>query len=61
MLSCLPFRWFYKRRCKYCHRIMNNAKDKSFCDRECEIYFLYRDSFHLLDSSLHKYILTLDL
>jgi hypothetical protein len=50
-----------KRKCNHCQSIISNDTNYGFCDKKCEILYVYKDSFKSLDSSLHKYLINIDL
>ncbi len=59
-MECLPpFLCRKKRRCKYCFTPLKNNLD-AFCNQNCQIFYLYNDSFSSCDSFYHKYLLNLE-
>ncbi len=60
-MACFSFLFRKKKRCKYCNnKLLYNIDNNSFCNKNCETFYLYQDSFRSSDSSLHKYILNLE-
>ncbi len=65
MSCCIPFynccKWKKKRRCNHCQSLISSDTNYGFCNKNCEMLYIYKDSFNSLDSSLHKFLINLDL
>ena len=63
-MSCLPLQciksYLTHKKCKYCNTKLVNNID-CFCNKNCEIFYIYSDSFSSSDKSVYKYILNLDI
>lgn len=47
--------WCKYTKCKYCNEPIKH-KNYDYCDKVCEFYDVYQDSFKTIDSSQHRYI-----